>query len=162
MIRVTRTRLLAVLLAVLLAATVFAGGVAASGSNTSHGAVQTTTGKHYSLNELRTGGRIAYQSAPSYRWLSNTASVWVDFPYTNPLWNGPSGAFSAQHMLSPGSTVNSNFVRLHYSGPRTTINQTFIAHVVYWQVGSKQVSGPNGTMVSKPAALRPCTAWTQQ
>ncbi|GGL57606.1 FluC/FEX family fluoride channel [Halocalculus aciditolerans] len=133
--RVARIAVVAVLLVGLLGP----GLAMASGggaSPDSHG---------YTLQQLRTHGTQPSGRAPSTRWVSDYASVWIDRQPVNPLKHSSSNQYQAAELLQRDDLVKGNTLRVHYSGPRNGGKADLKFHIVTWEPGETTVQTANGT-----------------
>ena len=105
----------------------------------------------YSLSELRQGGQQVSGAAPSTRWLDGNR-IFIDREHTNPLKDSGGESWQVEKLLRPGDTVNTNKLRFHYTAGPDTSNETYTLHVVYWQLGEREVA-ENGTTVTRAAAV---------
>jgi hypothetical protein len=141
-----------VLVGIVLVSSVIGGSIVVAADGNGGNGATVSKNASYDLDELRRGGKSVSGTAPSYRWLGEDASVWVDRAHTNPLKDGGDEKWRAEQLVTPGETVNTNKIRLHYQGARSTDNSTYDLHIVFWERGTRNKTTPNGT-VQVPAAV---------
>lgn len=116
----------------------------------------TTTNQtsEYTLVELQEGGQQMSGAPPSLRWLGDRSSMYVDYEETNPLkdMSNPNTDWSVENLLTTGTTVPRDEIRFHYQGARSTANESYTLHIVYWERGERETSTENG-VVREPAAV---------
>lgn len=102
----------------------------------------------FGVDELREGGEQVSDDVESLRVLDDGNALFVDTAPTNPLQPDASGSLKAGDVVEPGDRVEVRDLRFK---SLSTESFSDTLHIVYWQVGDRQVER-NGTVVSEQVA----------
>lgn len=137
-----------VLLASLLAAGASAPAAGAS-STVDAGPMTDIDVGNLTADELRQGGTQPSEAPPSLRWLGRSNALYIDYDHTNPLRGGGGEDWQVQNLLESGAMVNTDELRFHLQGVRSSGNTTYTVHVVYWNQATRQYETESGEVVER-------------
>jgi hypothetical protein len=112
-----------------------------------------SSGPH-SLEELRQGGEQINSDVESLRMVGDRA-VFIDTAPTNPLKSDNPGALTTGNVLESGERVTTNNLRVKLLSSDSDVSMKF--HVVYWQVGEREVEESGTTVRQRYAANQTAT-----